>query len=66
MKKFEPRLCIYPKDVQQITGKSYRQSTRILSDLRRCFDKPEGGLISVTEFCMYTGLPYDEVILFIH
>lgn len=65
MKAKEPRLCIYPKDVQRITGKSYRQCTRILRDIRLYFEKPVNSWITVSEFCMYTGLPYEEVVFFL-
>lgn len=65
MKKQETRLCIYPKDVQRITGKSYRQSIRILKAVRQMFDKPDSGYVSVTEFCMYSGLSYEEVVSFL-
>ena len=60
MKK-NTRLCIYPKDVQQITGKSYRQSVRILKNLRKRFNKPADSYVSVTEFCIYSGLDQEEV-----
>ena len=65
MKKHEARLCIYPKDIQRITGKSYRQSIRILKAVRQMFDKPENSYVSVTEFCMYSGLTYQEVTAFL-
>ena len=65
MKKQEVRLCIYPKDVQRITGKSYRQSIRILNTVRQIFDKPRNSYVSVNEFCIYSGLTYDEVAGFL-
>ena len=65
MKKQEVRLCIYPKDVQRITGKSYRQSIRILNTVRQIFDKPKNSYVSVKEFCLYSGLTYEEVVGFL-
>lgn len=65
MKKHEARLCIYPKDIQRITGKSYRQSIRILKAVRQLFNKPENSYVSVTEFCIYSGLTYQEVVAFL-
>lgn len=65
MKKQEVRLCIYPKDVQRITGKSYRQSIRILKAVRQIFDKHEKSYVSVSEFCLYSGLSYEEVAAFL-
>lgn len=65
MKKQEVRLCIYPKDVQRITGKSYRQSIRILNTIRQLFDKHDKSYVSVFEFCVYSGLPCEEVAAFL-
>ena len=56
------RACIYPKDIQRITGKSYRQSTRILNGIRKSLRKPINSLVSIEEFCEYTGLKYEHVI----
>lgn len=56
------RVCIYPKDIQRITGKSYRQSTRILNDIRKSLRKPKNSLVSIVEFCEYSGLKYEHVI----
>ena len=35
MKAITKRICIYPKDIERITGKSYRQSTRILKAIKK-------------------------------
>lgn len=60
--KIEPkRICIYPKDVQRITGKSYRQSVRLLQKLREDNSKFKNSLVSIEEFCQYTGLKYEQV-----
>ena len=55
------RLCIYPKDVQRITGLSYRQSVRYIHRMRAALAKRETELLSVEEFCQYTGLKYKQV-----
>lgn len=55
------RLCIYPKDVQRITGLSYRQSVRYIHRMRAALNKKETELLSVEDFCQYTGLKYDKV-----
>ncbi len=55
------RLCIYPKDVQRITGLSYRQSVRYIHRMRSVLNKKENELLSINEFCQYTGLKYEEV-----
>lgn len=60
--KTEPkRICIYPKDIQRITGKSYRQSVRVLQKLREDNNKPKNSLVSIEDFCQYTGLKYEQV-----
>ncbi len=61
MKSETKRVCIYPKDIQRITGKSYRQSTRLLQKIREDLNKSQTNFISVEEFCQYTGLKYELV-----
>ena len=61
MKHTPKRVCIYPKDIQHVTGKSYRQSTRILNEIRKSLRKPKNSLVSIVEFCEYTGLKIEEV-----
>jgi len=56
MKTVPKRICIYPKDVQCITGKSYRQSARLLQKIKEEQSKPKSSLVSVEEFCEHTGL----------
>lgn len=65
MKKQEVRLCIYPKDIQRITGKSYGQSIRMLKVVRQLFNIPENSYVLHTEFCTYSGLLYNEVVKFL-
>lgn len=62
MNQVSKRVCIYPKDIQCITGKSYRQSIRILHQIKKSLRKPSASLVSVEEFCDYTGLPYEHVV----
>jgi hypothetical protein len=61
MKIEKKRLCIYPKDIQRITGKSYRQSARILQKIRSDLNKLENEFVSVEEFCNYTSLKIEQV-----
>ncbi|RBA27447.1 hypothetical protein [Flavobacterium tibetense] len=62
MNQVSKRVCIYPKDIQRITGKSYRQSIRIFNQIRKSLRKPKNSLVSIEEFCEYTGLKYEHVI----
>lgn len=61
MKMEKKRICIYPKDIQLITGKSYRQSARLLQKIRKDLNKLENEFVSVEEFCQYTSLKIEQV-----
>lgn len=61
MKTKTKRLCIYPKDIQRITGKSYRQSARLLQKIRTELRKLENEFVSIEEFCQYTSLKLEQV-----
>ena len=64
MKTETSRLVIYPKDVQRITGKSERWGRMLLQKLMQKFNKKDHELVSVEEFCEYTGLKIDKVLPF--
>ncbi|TDE05798.1 hypothetical protein E0F91_06295 [Flavobacterium sandaracinum] len=61
MKTLNKRLCIYPKDIQRITGKSYRQSIRLLQKIRNDLNKLQNEFVSIEEFCQYTSLKIEQV-----
>lgn len=61
MKLESIRLCIYPKDVQLITGKSERYSRMLLQKVKEKFSKEEHQFVSIEEFCNYTGLKVEQV-----
>jgi hypothetical protein len=65
MKPETTRLCVYPKDVQRITGKSERYGRMLLLKIRARFKKQEHQFVSIQEFCSYTGLELEQVISFI-
>lgn len=65
MKSENKRLCIYPKDIQRITGKSYRQSIRLLQKIRTALNKLENEFVSIEEFCQYTSLKMEQVMTLI-
>ena len=66
MKNTLKRACIYPKDVQRITGKSYRQSLRMLQQIKRDLNKEKEHLITIEEFCQQTGINTEEVSWYIY
>jgi len=61
MKTNSQRVCIYPKDIQRITGKSYRQSTRLMQKVKNDLNKVENEFLTIEEFCVYAGLKYEQV-----
>ncbi|TXF77778.1 hypothetical protein [Chryseobacterium sp.] len=61
MKPRITRLCIYPKDIQRVTGRSERYSREMLSKIKKALNKQEHQMVSVEEFCTYIGLPYESV-----
>lgn len=65
MKMQQTRLCIYPKDVQRITGKSERYGRMLLNKIKSHFKKDEHQFVTVEEFCIYTGIKADQVSNFL-
>ena len=61
MKNQTTRMCVYPKDVQRITGKSERFGRMLLVKIKANYKKEDHQFISVEEFCNYTGLKIDQV-----
>ena len=56
------RICIYPKDIQLITGKSLRYGRLVIQRIKEeCF-KEKKQLVTVDEFCSYSGLKHDYVL----
>jgi hypothetical protein len=55
------RMVIYASDIQLITGKSLRTARKIMADIRLKYNKGKNQLISMGEFCHYTGLSLNEV-----
>ena len=62
MKLEQKRVCIYPKDVQRITGKSYSSARLFLIEIRKHLNKQEHQFITIDEFCDYTGLKSIQVL----
>jgi hypothetical protein len=62
MKAKQVRACIYPKDVQNITGKTYRQGRLYLNKIKKDLNKESHQLISIEEFCNYSGLQMEHIL----
>ncbi|HCN10792.1 MAG TPA: hypothetical protein DIS75_00375 [Chryseobacterium sp.] len=61
MKKPPQRLCIYPKDIVIITGKSERFSRDLLQRIKQKLGKEEHQFITIDEFCQYAGFKVEKV-----
>lgn len=55
------RICIYPKDVAVLIGRSYDSAKRLLHQARAAAGKPIGALLSVANFFYHIGLGEHEV-----
>ncbi|SCY19469.1 hypothetical protein SAMN05192588_1607 [Nonlabens sp. Hel1_33_55] len=55
------RICVYPKDVQLVTGRSERYGRNIIADIKNKLKKQKHQLITIDEFCNYMGLETSDV-----
>lgn len=55
------RVCIFPKDVQRITGRSERYGRLLLHQIRKHFDKQPHQFITANEFSEFTGIDLETV-----
>ncbi|MFA9389680.1 MAG: hypothetical protein ACERKD_07725 [Prolixibacteraceae bacterium] len=55
------RSCIYPKDVQRITGKSERSGRRLIQKIKEEQGKSLNQFVTLEEFAAYTGINIDRV-----
>ena len=55
------RVVIYPKDIINITGRSKSYAYKMLNTIKKKYGKQPYELVSLNEFCEYTGLKFKEV-----
>jgi hypothetical protein len=55
------RICIYPKDIQIVTGKSERFGRNLIKKIKEALSKQNHQFITIEEFCQYTGLCLNTV-----
>jgi hypothetical protein len=61
MEKMPPRLIVYAKDIENITGLGRRSAQRIMRKIRDYFSKKDGELVTVPEVCAYFNLKEELV-----
>jgi hypothetical protein len=55
------RSCIYPKDIQCITGRSERFGRKLINRMKVHFGKQPHQFITVQEFSEYSGIDQEIV-----
>ena len=55
------RACIYPKDIQCITGRSERYGRKLLNEIKVHFGKESHQFITSEEFAEYSGINIEIV-----
>lgn len=56
------RICIYPKDIMRITGKSERYGRMLIEKIKEKNAKEEHQFVTIKEFCIYTGIDLTDVL----
>ncbi|RYE23102.1 MAG: hypothetical protein EOP51_11530 [Sphingobacteriales bacterium] len=59
--KFPTRVVIHSKDVENITGYMPRTARNLLQKIKRLVGKPKRSLVTIREFCNYTGIDEELV-----
>ncbi|BDD13018.1 hypothetical protein FUAX_54500 (plasmid) [Fulvitalea axinellae] len=59
------RITICPKDIQRITGKSESGARKELGKIKKQLGKQPHQYLTIREFCHYTGLDENQVLLII-
>ena len=60
------RVVLYPKDVENITGRRGRTARKLLQKIRQALGKSKNDFITVKEFCLFTGIDEELVKDFLH
>jgi len=55
------QLCIYPKEVAVITGKSASTAQNLVRTIKDSLGKAKHQVLTIREFCDYMAMPYEDV-----
>ncbi|WP_317162586.1 hypothetical protein [Flavicella marina] len=55
------RICIYPKDIQCITGRSESFGRKLIRQIKKHFDKKPHQFITAQEFSDYSGIDMNSI-----
>jgi len=64
-KKIPLRVVIYPKDVENITGRSDRTARRLLQNIRNALGKSSSSFVTVQEFSDFYGIAEELIYEFL-
>ncbi|RXJ51113.1 hypothetical protein ESZ48_04345 [Gelidibacter gilvus] len=59
------RICIYPKDIQGITGRSERYGRKLIKEIKDHLGKASHQFVTTMEFSEYTGIHLDIIEAYI-
>jgi hypothetical protein len=59
--KIPTRICIYAKDVINLTGRKPRAAWKLLARIKRKYNKGKGQFITIREFAEFTGISMEDV-----
>ncbi|MEJ8841485.1 hypothetical protein WG954_03765 [Lacibacter sp. H375] len=59
--RIPPRVVLYPKDVENITGRRGRTARQLLQKIRNALGKSKDEFITIKEFALFTGI--DEELI---
>jgi ribosomal protein S3 len=63
--KIPTRICIYAKDVMNITGRKERAARKLLAQIRKKYKKKKGQFITIGEFSEFTGIDAEIIYSFL-
>lgn len=63
--KTPKRICIFPKDIQLITGRSARYGCKVINEIKLKLKKEPHQFVTIHEFAEYSGLEVDHILAFI-
>ena len=56
-----PRVVLYTRDVENITGRRGRTSRQLLQKIRNALGKSKDEFITIKEFALFTGIDEDLI-----
>lgn len=55
------RICVYPKDIMRVTGRSERYARTLLLKIKKLLNKEQHQLLTISEVAKYFGIQEEEL-----